>query len=175
MKKLLVTVSVITLVPLIVIACHGGSDDSSSSQTPQQQIQQLEASGVIPALDRSTDLKGPDADNNGLRDDIDSYVAKQGYTAIQKMAVLQYAKALQAAVVAHTTDRPTAITLSDKVDYAINCVYAQFSNANDAYQINDLYQKLIVNTAARMNSYLGYNHALNGTVSASLTGDTCEK
>jgi len=39
-------------------------------------VKHLEQSGLIPVLDRSADLAGPDLDNNGIRDDIDAYINK---------------------------------------------------------------------------------------------------
>lgn len=174
MKKLLITVSVLIFIPFVVIACHG-SDSNSSPPTTQQQIQQLEASGVIPTLDRSADLKGPDADNNGIRDDIDAYIAKQNYTAPQKAAVQQYVKSIQAAVAANTTDRTTAIALSKVIHSGINCVYENFLTGHDAWLLNRRYQGLVANTKPRLQSYLAYNHALNGTVSDLPTGGTCDK
>jgi hypothetical protein len=69
----------LTLVPCALLAlsgCGGGSStkpkETEATQTLTQQIQTLEASGQIPTLDRSSGIRGPDVDNNGIRDDIDA-------------------------------------------------------------------------------------------------------
>ncbi len=43
----------------------------SEPRSIKEQLAELERAGVLPALNRSTDIAGPDADNNGIRDDID--------------------------------------------------------------------------------------------------------
>ena len=57
-------------------------------QTPSlsQQIKALEDSGAYPKLDRSADLKGPDQNLNGVRDDIDAWIATLPITEVQKKA-----------------------------------------------------------------------------------------
>ncbi len=48
----------------------------SACLTDEQRLQALEEEGTIPKLDRSKDLAGPDKNNNGVRDDIESYIDK---------------------------------------------------------------------------------------------------
>src|ERR1700736_2692993 len=62
---------------------------------------------VLATLDRSTDVAGPDKDNNGVRDDIDQVIAGFGLTASQTKAVTQFAAALQVAILS-SPDRNSA-------------------------------------------------------------------
>src|SRR3979411_3236544 len=52
----------------------------------------------LATLDRSTDVAGPDKNNNGVRDDIDQVIAGFGLTAGQAKALTQFAAALQVAI-----------------------------------------------------------------------------
>jgi len=56
-------------------------------------LSSLEGSGQIPVLDRSTDIDGPDVNDNGVRDDIEAYVSSLSDSAARKAALLQTAKA----------------------------------------------------------------------------------
>jgi hypothetical protein len=69
-------------------ACGGGSvrPDTPESATLAQQIETLEKTGQLPQLDRSSDIRGPDTDNNGIRDDIDAWIAAQPISNAQKKA-----------------------------------------------------------------------------------------
>ncbi|WP_425953325.1 hypothetical protein [Ralstonia pseudosolanacearum] len=172
--KMLVVASVIAL-----SAC-GGSPDSqaqttSGSETPAQAIQRLEQSGQLPILDRSADLKGPDADNNGIRDDIDAYIAKQPYTPAQKSAATQYAKAMQQAITTDPTNSAAVRAADQQANRAIHCLWNRFTSNPDAASVVSTYEKLTANTEVRTRAYLGYNKALDGTVSSQPRGDTCDQ
>ncbi len=85
MKGLFKLKSVVALCVLAALtACHPSVDSmsasfaSSDAVAPQpalrEQIAQLEKSGQIPSLDRTNTLLGIDANNNGVRDDIEAYI-----------------------------------------------------------------------------------------------------
>ena len=69
-------------------------------------IEALEKSGAAPALDQSTDIKGPDGNGNCVRDDLEAVINSLPLTPLQIKAALQKARANQSA---HTVD------LTDKV------------------------------------------------------------
>ncbi len=67
----------------LISACGGGAASNESGTSANvgtsalaEQIKALEASGQLPKLDRSSDIRGPDNDNNGIRDDIDARVRR---------------------------------------------------------------------------------------------------
>lgn len=63
------------------------------------------AAGQQLQLDHSRGVKGLDTDNNGIRDDIDAWIAAQPITEEQKKAARQMARAQQATLMADLTDK----------------------------------------------------------------------
>ena len=49
----------------------------TAGSSPQSQLVVLEATGKLPKVERGPTLQGIDADGNGIRDDIDAYIAAQ--------------------------------------------------------------------------------------------------
>lgn len=70
----------LSIIVLALTACGGGKSPESPT-TPlaergmKEQLAESEKAGGLPALDRSSSIAGPDADRNGIRDDIDAYIA----------------------------------------------------------------------------------------------------
>ena len=64
-----------------------------------EHLRMLEWTGRVPALDRSSDLAGPDTDNDQVRDDVQAWIAAQNYPETERRAVQQLARALQQTVV----------------------------------------------------------------------------
>ena len=46
----------------------------SEPRSMKEQLAELERTGALPPLDRSSDIAGPDVDHNGTRYDIDAYI-----------------------------------------------------------------------------------------------------
>ncbi len=141
----------------------------------KEQILALEASGTIPKLDRSDSLAGTDANSNGVRDDVETYISS-GYTqAQQRAAALQFAKAMQAAVLVGGTDIDAGKRVTLQLLRGVNCVYAKFTGSNPqaAVVISEL-EAISTNTKQRLLAYLAYNKAMDGTSWAMPDGDSCE-
>ncbi|WP_227553789.1 hypothetical protein [Acinetobacter haemolyticus] len=91
---------------IIGLLCIGiltgcGNDDDSKSDTPltpAQKIAKKKSSGEQLQLDLTDTVAGIDADQNGIRDDIDAYIQKTYPTEEQRKAVSQYARSLQASL-----------------------------------------------------------------------------
>jgi hypothetical protein len=104
------------LMPFFVTACSGsGSSDASTpatgasnlpvstTTTPATSPTQAAYTPIIDNEDLSAGLKGIDANNNGIRDDIDRLIAlKYAQTPAMKKAAEQKARALQQAMEATT-------------------------------------------------------------------------
>jgi len=84
----------------------------TASPTLAQQIEALERKGGYPTLDRSSDIAGPDANKNGVRDDIEAWINTLSVTEPQRKALMQKAKALQQTLL---------VDLNDKVAVATAC------------------------------------------------------
>ena len=89
-----------------------GSSSGTASPTLAQQIEALERKGGYPTLDRSSDIAGPDANKNGVRDDIEAWINTLSVTEPQRKALMQKAKALQQTLL---------VDLNDKVAVATAC------------------------------------------------------
>lgn len=150
---------------------------ATSGTTPQAQLAELERNGQIPRLERDSTLQGVDLNGNGIRDDIEAYIASQYPAAPQRAAATQTAKALQAALTVLPTDVAAAKVVSRRISNAINCVFAQFeggSTSKDPARVVKELEAITTNTKARLLAYLAYNKALDGTSSALPDGGTCE-
>jgi len=162
-------------------AC-GGSDRSTSpppaadaSPTLGAQIQALEASGQLPKLDRSTDIKGPDTDSNGIRDDIDVWIAAQPITDPQKKAAQQMARVQQAALVANLSDKSSLQILGDRTMAAVKCLRLSFMpDYQKGYDLVDQIEAITTNTKERTKQYIAYNRSVSGSSGRLPDGDTCE-
>ena len=140
------------------------------------QIQALERSGALPALDRSASITGPDVNNNGVRDDIEAYIASLPLSAVQKRAALQKAKALQNTLIVDIQDKTALQKVGDGLMASTNCLGDVF--APDIAAMSDMSGKIesmTANTKARAQRYIQYNSARSGSVTSMPDGDTCEK
>lgn len=158
---------------VLLAACSMSLAVSARAETP---LQKLEASGELPVLDRSDSMAGSDENQNFIRDDIDAYIGKQGYTEPQRKAATQLAREFQQAVIAGgeqalATDKAKPIAL--RMSRAINCIYSV--QPETAARSVETYKSLTTNTKKRLKSYLRYSKALDGTAGGIPHGDTCEK
>jgi hypothetical protein len=144
-----------------------------------QAIAWLEAAGKIPALDHGDALPGPDQNVNAIRDDIDTFIARQNFAAPLRAAAEQLARGLQAAVVLDAADPALAQPIAAQIHKGVGCVYSRFpklrlSGEMTAHQLVRNLQKLTANTERRVRSYMKYNGSLNGSVATLPRGDVCE-
>ncbi len=164
---------------LIVTGCSGGGGTSNTptNQTPKEKIATLEMSGAIPKLDRNATISGADTNANGIRDDIDAYIANHYSVAQQKAAATQTAKAVQAALTVDTANITAVKEANIKLSRAVHCIYLKFDRSNSSKapaQVAQEIESITTNTKERLNAYLKFNKALDGTSWAMPEGDTCE-
>lgn len=151
-------------------ATGGGLGATPAASTLDSTITALERAGRLPALDRTSSLAGTDADGNGVRDDIDAYIAASDYTPIQKKALLQEARALQKSLLIDISDVSAMQLLGNEVMAAVNCMGDVLPSS--ARRGLDL-EAMTMNTRERVERYLKYNAALSGGVFRLPRGDTC--
>ncbi|PZO12765.1 MAG: hypothetical protein DCF26_18205 [Burkholderiales bacterium] len=158
--------------------CSGGTSSSNkgtSATSLPEQIKALEDSGQLPKLDRSSDIRGPDADNNGIRDDIDAWIAAQPITDTQKKAARQMARVQQAKVLVDLSDKSALQMLGDQSMRAVSClVDVSKPNNQQGYDLIDKVEVLTSNTRERAKQYLTYNRVRSGSVTELPAGNTCE-
>lgn len=140
------------------------------------QIQALERSGALPALDRSASITGPDVNNNGVRDDIEAYIASLPLSAVQKRAALQAAKALQNTLIVDVQDKTALQKVGDGLMASTKCLGDVFApDIQNKSELSGKIESMTANTKARAQRYIQYNSARSGSVTSMPDGDTCEK
>ncbi|MDP2015231.1 hypothetical protein [Hydrogenophaga sp.] len=129
----------------------------------------------MPRLDRSSDIKGPDADNNGIRDDIDAWITAQPITDAQKKAAQQMARVQQAKILVDLSDKSALQMLGDQSMRGVSClVDVSKPNNQQGYDLIDKIEALTANTRERAKQYLAYYRARSGSVTELPAGNTCE-
>lgn len=156
---------------LLLLAACGGQD--SAPRQPRS-IADLERQGELPVLDRSEDLGGPDADGNGVRDDIDAWIARRGGAAARQDALRQLARSFRDALLSRG-DSVAAQEAAWRTSRAVACVMARSaSGAEGADAVADM-RKMSANTQARVLAYLDYSAALDGAILSLPVGDGCDE
>ena len=150
----------------------------------KEQLAALEKAGELPTLDRSTDIAGPDTDRNGIRDDIDAYIAALPVNDGIKKAAKQRARVQQRIGSIDLNDRAALTALTDASMAATACM-SQTAEAglpmdqknkasNDGYAITLKIQAITANTPERADRYMAYMRGRNGTTTTYPEGKVCE-
>ncbi len=129
-------------------------------------INTLEANGTIPVLDRSDSLQGPDINNNGIRDDIDAFIATKNLSTTKLSVAQRLAAAFQLAVTVDLTNQSSIQQVTSAVDKALSCGVYVYSGQNDeelAKLVSEL-EQFTTNTKIRLIRYIKYNEAMDGTM-----------
>lgn len=126
---------------------------------------------VLATLDRSINLPGPDSNNNGVRDDIDQVIAGFGLNPTQINSALQYASALQTAMVT-TVDANSGFNNAVEIQRGQECMLQQIGSGYTKYarQI----RAFTFNTQQRVMAYINFEHNIGGTVFPQITGTICK-
>ncbi|MEO6965106.1 MAG: hypothetical protein ABI076_04315 [Acidobacteriaceae bacterium] len=176
MKTSLLVVACFAAIALF--GCAGSAHDvnavppPASDSTPAQILQSLEAQGKLPTLDTTQTLQGTDSNGNGVRDDLDKYIAALPDTAAQKKALIQLAKAIQTTLTIDTTNAAALSAASLALNRGTACIF-QVYPANQPAKAY-LMEELTVNTMMRLKAYELYNAARNGTTVAMETSSVCD-
>lgn len=123
------------------------------------------------------EIRGADSNSNGIRDDIDAYIAKQPYSAAQLAAVIRHARWIQSAVILSSGNREDARVIAVQDGKAIDCIYEQFQSPeapDSAAAVVGTIESLTVNTPARKKSYQKFNELVSGMAFQLQQGNTCE-
>jgi hypothetical protein len=175
-----------TACALLLSACGGASGGGGTASTPatatptevatlKAKIQELETSGKLPNLDRSTSIPRPDANNNGVRDDIEAYVAALPITTVQKAAAMQHSKVFQQTLTVDLEDKAALDRIGALNARAINCEVDVFMpKYQDGFDLGSKLEAMTANTKERAKQYLAYNKAVSGSVISNARGNTCD-
>ena len=173
----------------LMAGCGGGKPPSGAGAPPKpdaeaaaqaqerKKLQALEASGAIPALERTPTLGGIDANGDGVRDDIALHIQKTYADPAQRKAAMQMARSYQWMVLVDRNDAVALDDVSDRSSKAIACLNTAFPGDEGApmgsQMLRDI-RAMTTNTRERLEAYLAYNKARSGSVSQMPKGNTCE-
>lgn len=119
-----------------------------------------------PVLDKSDSYEGIDADNNGVRDDIDAYIHSLDLNKKQNDLLLEYAKIKQMQITVEPSTRKDLYEISRASTLALVC-YIDSLNLEDVAHKSDYLKKVAnytANTYKRAKRNSDYNNSLNGFV-----------
>lgn len=183
-RNLIAKACLVWSIPILVAACGGGSDSDVTNNANggpvspggnPQTVADLENQGLIPVLDRSATVAGPDENGDGIRDDIGRYIDSRFTDPVQKNAVIQFSKAIQNAIVLDPSDLDLLNQSRFEISQAINCVFSTASATGlNATEVVETIEALSTNTKERLIAYLAFNDALQGSVTTSPNGNTCQ-
>jgi hypothetical protein len=147
---------------------------AASAPTLAQQIAALERSGAYPALDRSSDIAGPDVNANGVRDDIEAWIQTQPVNDGQRRALVQKAKSLQRTLVVELKDQAALQRTGEGLAASSKCGGDNFPDYADFSRLAGKIEAMTGNTKERAMRYMQYNRARSGSSTTRPSGDTCE-
>jgi hypothetical protein len=114
-----------------------------------------------PGPENDQTVKGIDSDNDGVRDDIQRYIAFNHASASVRAGLIQYARNLQQALVIGS-DQDAARNIADAIGRAAECLYSIVPD--DAPEITDSLFAEAVNTAERLAAYDAYDANIDGSI-----------
>ncbi len=166
------------IVAVALVGCGGDkrAEGGDAARTPQQVIEQLEASGELPKLERLPTVEGMDANGNGVRDDIETHIHRKYTDPAQRRAAMQMARAYQRMLLVDKNDALALDRVSEGGFRAVVCLADTFvgeGTLNSSIVRSEI-RALSTNTKDRLQAYLAYNKARSGSVSRLPEGDTCE-
>jgi len=158
--------------PPIIIIEDGNTDTSTSFASIEAELANLEDRGVIPRLDTGTTVEGTDADDNGIRDDIEAFIDFLPITETQKDASLSYARSFQQELLVDLEDEVEINLAIQNTMEAMKCLQ---SRSPERWQdLVDAISNVSLNTEERITRYLTYSEAVSRSVIRLPSGNTCE-
>jgi len=121
--------------------------------------------GDTPILNHDNTISGADVDGNGVRDDIDSYIASIPDTTAQKSALAQVSAALTNAMLVDETNPASLNAAMGKIVNSVSCVNSRYNtetNFSSGTDKRHLIRKLTINTKIRFLAYERFNAAMSG-------------
>ena len=96
------------LISSSMVACGGPNVPDSTTTPPgnfKEAFAQLEARGELPVLDRTDTIAGIDANQNGVRDDIEAFINSLPDTPVQKKRLYNLQRALNNSMLVDLNDK----------------------------------------------------------------------
>lgn len=167
---------------VVIVALAGcGAGGSAPPETSSMEaaavhgaLRELERAGTLPVLDRSDSIAGPDSNANGVRDDIEQWVASRSdWNSLQVRAAIQSARSFQAFLTTDLKDEDRLQRASEAHWEALVCLGRHFEPLKRAHALDANLEAMTMNTYQRSKRYALYNSARHGGVTLKPQGDTC--
>ena len=141
------------------------------------QLNEVERRSGQLQLNIDHNLMGTDADLNGVRDDIDLYIAQNFKQIAQQRAVTQYAVQLQKSLLVDKQNLAQVKNISFEKSRAIGCIYEQFpvDGLPKARTVVKDISAITMNTKIRFKAHLAFSQALDGAVMTLVNNNLCSK
>jgi hypothetical protein len=148
----------IALICITVMTCITQADTHASSlTTTAQPIKNATAP------EKAKELVGADANKNGIRDDIETYIDAKPGTTPQKQSMRMVSKAMTAAMLSPAHDANALRDATTALNMAVACIWKSYP-ADVADNVVSEMRKVTVNTKARYDAYMNYSRLLSGSV-----------
>ena len=164
---------------LFITACSGeGESDGTPAAKVNPPAATAEDAPQVDNEDLTPGLKGTDADANGIRDDIDRFIARHySVTSMMKKAAEQEARAFQKQVDAATPEQ--ALAAANAVSRAADCTFKTLPHATEkdlkfAEDMSIEIKALTANTKERFEAYWKAQEIVSGTVFMDAREPTCD-
>jgi len=125
-------------------------------------IAQMEAEGSAPMLDRGDSMKGEDANDNGIRDDIEGFIESTPVSEEQKVGLSAYAKGMQKIQTSEEMTPEVALSITDSYIPGYFCMTTFTENNEELRRISEEISAFTANTPDRAERYLAYNASMDG-------------
>jgi len=161
-----------------VVSCGGGDDTDvgfqpvAAPKSVAEAIKMADQKGTLPSLNRDATVSGPDMNANGVRDDIDTYIASLADTPPQKAALRQISSAIGNAMTINISDQSALLAASKRIADASACTHTRYDSATSSMKNTEM-EKLTVNTKIRFKAYEKFSAAISGTTFVLPEGDGC--
>jgi len=153
------------------ILTDSNTDASTTFVSIEAELENLEDRGLIPRLDTGTTVEGTDADDNGIRDDIEAYIDFLPITETQKDASLSYARSFQQELLVDLDDEVEINLTIQNTMATMKCLQ---SRSPERWQdLVDAISNASLNTEERITRYMTYSEAVSRSVIRLPSGNTC--
>lgn len=164
---------------LLVTACSGeGGSDAAPTAKGNSPATAVDDAPQVDNEDLTPGLKGIDADANGIRDDVDRFIARHhSTTSIMKKAAEREARAFQMSMEATTPEEAKAA--GNAIFHAGDCSYKLLPHATEAdmkfvESMSIEIKALTANTPERFSAYWRGEELASGMVFYSNDNPDCE-
>ena len=164
------------LISSSMVACGGPNVPDSTTTPPgsfKEAFSQLEARGELPVLDRTDTIAGIDANQNGVRDDIEAFINSLPDTPVQKKRLYNLQRALNNSMLVDLNDKYRLREAANDVSRSVTCVSISYRDPATRPRRSLQIEKMTANTRQRYRAYMKYNSALNGSVFSMVPDSVC--